>query len=162
MKKIKEELNAFDVIGLCVQSNNKIEEDFENSKIFPVVRRFVHDKIADQIPGRASTGVLYCGYTDYESDHEGEYTYFIGERVEQGTETPAGLMKITIPQQSYIKITSGPAPMPQVVKEPWQKIWGMTARDLGGQRSFKTDFEIYDERAADHSAIVMDIFVGIE
>ena len=43
-----------------------------------------------------------------------------------------------------------------------KEIWKMSAAELGGKRRYQTDFEIYDERAADHQNIVLDIFVGIE
>jgi len=52
--------------------------------------------------------------------------------------------------------------MPEVVREPWFKIWQMSEEDLGGKRLYKSDFEIYDERASDHQNIVLDIFIGIE
>lgn len=51
--------------------------------------------------------------------------------------------------------------MPNVVREPWQKIWQMSSADFGGDRAYLSDFEIYDERAADHQNIILDIYVGI-
>jgi predicted transcriptional regulator YdeE len=52
--------------------------------------------------------------------------------------------------------------MPDVIVNAWKKIWKISSEELGGHRSYQTDFEIYDERAADHQNIVLDIYVGIE
>jgi predicted transcriptional regulator YdeE len=52
--------------------------------------------------------------------------------------------------------------MPDVVVKTWESIWKMSPVELGGKRRYAADFEIYDERAADHQNIVLDVFVGIE
>jgi predicted transcriptional regulator YdeE len=52
--------------------------------------------------------------------------------------------------------------MPQVDIEAWQKIWAMSDDELGGARSYTTDFEVYDERARDPQNTVLDIYIGIE
>ncbi len=51
--------------------------------------------------------------------------------------------------------------MPDVIVNAWKKIWEMSPKDLGGKRSYQTDFEIYDERAADHQNIVLDLYISI-
>jgi len=52
--------------------------------------------------------------------------------------------------------------MPDVVREPWYKIWQMTPDELGGTRRYLADFEIYDERAQDHEKLVLDIYIGVK
>lgn len=32
---------------------------------------------------------------------------------------------------------------------------------LGGQRAYKADFEVYDQRAADPNSAVLDIYIGL-
>lgn len=156
-------INGFRVVGLTVRSNNAFEATLETSKIFPVVRRFVSEDIASKIQGRVNPGTLICGYTEYESDYTGDYTYFIGEIVANNShEAPEGLTAIEIPSQRYVKFTNGPGSMPQVLKEPWEQIWSMTPDELGGERTYAVDYEVYDERAKDHSAIVLDILVGLQ
>lgn len=49
-----------------------------------------------------------------------------------------------------------------VIVNAWKGIWCMTPKDLGGERCYQTDFEIYDERASDHQKIVLDVYVGIQ
>ena len=48
-----------------------------------------------------------------------------------------------------------------VIVNAWKEIWEMSSKQLGGHRSYKADFEIYDERAADHQNIVLDLYIGI-
>lgn len=149
------------IIGLQVRTNNKIEIDKLNGRIFPMIRRFFHEKLFDNIPNRKKPGTTFCCYTDYESDHNGDYTYFIGEEVDSLSDIPEGFETLVIPPQAYTKFTTEPAPMPDVVRDAWFSIWNMTEQELGGKRGYKTDFEIYDERANDHQNIVMDLYIGI-
>lgn len=52
--------------------------------------------------------------------------------------------------------------MPDVIVNAWNEIWDMSSEKLGGKRSYKSDFEIYDERATDHQNIVLDVYVGVD
>lgn len=150
------------LIGIQVRTNNKNEIDPMTGKIFPIVKRFFQEQLFEKIPHRIKPGTTFCCYTDYESDHTGDYTYFIGEEVSSLADVPAEFKTLTIPAQTYAKFTTGPAPMPDVVRNAWFSIWQMTDADFGGKRRYATDFEIYDERANDHQNIVMDLFIGVE
>lgn len=161
MQKSQVTLPKKTLIGIQVRTNNKTEIDPMTGKIFPIVRRFFHEKLFENIPNRTKPGTTFCCYTNYESDHHGDYTYFIGEEVNSLQEIPEGFETLVIPEQSYAKFTTNPAPMPDVVRNAWFSIWTMTDSDLGGKRRYETDFEIYDERASDHQNIVMDLFIGI-
>lgn len=154
-------LPAKKLMGIQVRTNNQTEIDPMTGKIFPIVRQFFHEQLFEKIPHRTKPGTTFCCYTDYESDHNGDYTYFIGEEVDSLHDIPAGFETLIIPEQSYAKFTTAPAPMPDVVRNAWFSIWKMTDADLGGKRRYATDFEIYDERASDHQNIVMDLFIGI-
>ena len=132
-----------------------------DGRIFPCVQRYFHGALAEKIPNRKKPGTTFCAYTDYESNYLGAYTYFIGEEVNSFNHLPEGFDKLTIPAQSYAKFTTDSAPMPEVIVNAWNEIWKMSPQELGGERAYQTDFEIYDERAADHQQIVLDIYVGI-
>ena len=164
MKQEKCTKESFKIIGLSIRSNTeKYESSHERSRMFPIVRDFVHQKVAERIPHRVEAGTLICGYTNYESDSKGYFTYFIGEKVDSSVvKAPEGLTLIEVPKQKYLKFTNGPGSMPSVIKEPWTKINSMSSEDLGGERSYKVDWEVYDERAKDHSAIVLDLYIGIK
>ena len=62
---------------------------------------------------------------------------------------PANLTFKHIPAGRYAVFSSNRGPKAQVVPELWQRIWSMSPKELGGTRAFKTDYEIYDQRAAD-------------
>ena len=52
--------------------------------------------------------------------------------------------------------------MPTVCIDMWQNIWKMNASDLGGERAYIADFEVYDERSVDHNNVTLDIYIGIK
>jgi predicted transcriptional regulator YdeE len=151
------------LVGVSVKTSYKQELDKMESAIFPCVKRYFHEKLADKILHRIKPGTTFCVYTDYESDYKGSYTYFIGEEVllfddQLSTE----FQTLLIPMQQYAKFTTAPAPMPDVIVNAWNYIWKMSASELGGERQYNVDFEIYDERATDRQNIVLDIYVGIK
>lgn len=149
------------LMGISTRTRNSDEIDPARGKIFGCIQQYFHGQLANQIPNRKKAGTTFCAYTEYESDHTGEYTYFIGEEVTDFSLVPVGFKTHTIPAQDYVKFTNGPGPMPEVVREPWFAIWKMSSEDFGGTRTYLTDFEIYDERAADHEKIILDIYIGI-
>lgn len=155
-------LEEIKLVGISVRTNNKDEFDPATQKISACVMKYFHQQLAEQIPNRIKPGVTLCVYTDYESDHTGDYTYFIGEQVSNFDNLPEGFVSLTIPAQKYAKFTTNPGPMPHVVINGWQAIWQMSPQDLGGARTYKADFELYDERAQKHDAVVLDILIGIE
>lgn len=163
MQKSTEQLDEITLVGIQVRTSYQREIDKMRGAIFPCVQHYFHQRLFDRIPDRKRPGTTFCAYTDYQSDHLGAYTYFIGEEV---TSIPdlllPGFALLKVPQQKYAKFTTGPAPMPHVVVNAWEAIWEMSSQELGGRRRFHTDFEIYDHRAADHENIVMDLFVGVE
>lgn len=151
------------LLGLKVRTNNAQELQKLEGNIFPLFQRYFHQELAKKIPQRKKPGTTFCTYTEYESDHHGDYSYFIGEEVNAFEETlPDGFEALTIPAQTYAKFTTGPAPIPEVITRAWEKIWKMTPEELGAKRKYHTDFEIYDERAADHQNIVLDLFIGLD
>lgn len=162
MKQVVTQKPAIQLVGITVRTNNVQEADKLKGKIFPCIQKYFHGSLADNISARAKPGTTFCAYTDYESDYNGDYTYFIGEEVASFDSVPEGFETLTIPAQSYAKFTTEPAPMPDVIVNAWQAVWKMSPNELGGPRSYLTDFEIYDERAADHQNIVLDLYIGIK
>lgn len=151
------------LVGIGVRTSYSQELDKMKGHIFPCVQRYFHKALFERIPNRSKPGVTYCAYTGYESDYMGAYTYFIGEEVATfPQELPEGFQTLVIPSQRYMKFTTAPAPLPEVVENAWKAIWNMPQENLGGKRLYQTDFEIYDERAADHQKIVLDLYIGIE
>lgn len=162
MQKTSLQSDAIKLIGIKVRTNNQNEADWTKGKIFPCVQQYFNKKLFEKISNRKKPGTTYCAYTEYESDHHGEYTYFIGEEVDVIKNIPEGLDSIFIPAQKYTKFTTKPGAMPTVLSDAWQSIWQMSPTDLGGIRRYNADFEIYDQRATDHNNLVLDIYIGVK
>jgi len=161
MQKTTIELPEIRLIGFTVRTSNALEMDPTTAKIGLTVQNYFEGMFSEKIAQRKSPWTTYSVYTEYESDSTGEYTYFIGEEVINFETQPHEFKQITIPQQCYSKFTTPPGAMPEVCLNAWQKIWQMTTEELGGNRSYKADFEIYDQRASDPTNSVLDIYVGI-
>jgi len=161
MQKIVIKNPEIKLVGICVRTSYQEELDKMGGSIFPCGKKYFHEELFEKIPNRKKPGTTFCAYTDYESDYKGAYTYFIGEEV-TSLDLPDGFSSLVIPEQTYAKFTTGPAPMPDVVVNAWKEIWEMSSDDLGGERSYQTDFEIYDERVQDHNNIVLDIYIGLK
>lgn len=151
------------LVGITCRTNNQhiFEADPATNKIAATVQKYFYQQCGDKIKGRKKPGTTYCVYTNYESDCTGDYTYFIGEAVSAFEDIPEGFETLIIPAQSYAKFTNPPGPMPAVCVDMWQNIWKMTATDLGGERAYLADFEVYDERSQDHQNMILDIYIGI-
>lgn len=163
MQKELVKMPEMKLVGISVRTTNEQEQDKMKGKIFPCVQQYFHQKLAEKISNRKRPGTTFCAYTEYESDHTGAYTYLIGEEVTSfDAPLPKGFQKLVIPKQQYAKFTTQPAPMPDVIINAWNEVWKMQPKQLGGSRSYKTDFEVYDERAADHQRIILDLYIGIQ
>lgn len=161
MKQTTQTLAPIQLVGITARTNNAAEMNPATGKIGPTLQRYFQNNLASKIKARKNPGTTFCVYTDYESDFNGDYTYFVGEAVSALDEVDPIFETRLIPSQSYIQFTNDPGPMPAVCIELWQKIWTMTEADLGGTRAYIADFEIYDERSHDPHNAVLDIYIGV-
>ena len=162
MQNEKINLGEIKLVGITARTNNNAEMNPETAKISATLGRYYEGKLADKIIGRIKPGVTYCVYTDFETDENGEYTYFVGEEVDSFENVDPNFKTLTIPRQDYIKFNVGPGKMPDICIKAWQDIWKMKSDDFGAERSYIADFEIYDERAADISNASFDIYLGMK
>lgn len=162
MKQTKITLPEIKLMGITARTNNEAEMNLPKARIGALLAQYHGDSIPKKTPNRLTPNKGFCAYTNYDSNEDGDYTFFIGEEVDEFSNTSPDLTSLTIPNQSYIRFTTEAGPMPQIVIQAWQKIWGMTSEDLGGERSYITDFEVYDERAADLTNAVVDIYIGLK
>lgn len=160
MQKTILTLPEIKLVGITARTNNVSEMNPKTAKIAPTIQKYLQNAMYEKIPNRKE-GKTYCVYTEYESDFNGDYTYFIGAAVESFGELPEGYVEHIIPAQDYAKFTNDPGPMPLVCINMWQKIWQMSPQGLGGKRNYLSDFELYDERAANPLSVVLDIHIGI-
>jgi predicted transcriptional regulator YdeE len=159
MQKSNTSLSEIKLVGIKVRTSNQAESNPETSKIASMAGKYFHNSISESIPNKNNPGITYIAYTEYDSNYQGDYTCFIGEKVSQFDNIPENLETHIIPAQNYIKFTTESGPMPNIVIGSWMEIWQM--QELEAQRSYKTDFEIYDSRAADPSNTILDIYIGI-
>lgn len=148
------------LVGVSVRTSNKAELDQNTAKIGNTIKSFYEKKIFDKIKNLTDQKTTYSVYTDYERDYTQGYTYFFGQEVSSFDGNEA-LNCLKIPEQNYAKFTAGPGAMPDVCIKAWQEIWQMSSHDLGGERGYIADFEVYDERSKDIKKAILDIYVGI-
>ena len=162
MNKIITQLPSIKLVGIQVRTSNAQEMSQEAAKIGATMQKFFGSGLQAQIMGRKNPGTVFAVYTNYESDEHGEYTYFLGEEVDDFENIQQEFAMLTIPGQRYARFTSNPGPMPAVCINMWQNIWKMKAADLGGQRAYIADFEVYDQRSQNPQQAVLDIYIGIK
>jgi Uncharacterized protein conserved in bacteria len=148
------------LVGLKARTCNA-DEFTGHSKIGPCVDQYFQNNMAHQIPHKKHPGRTFAAYGEYESDHKGDYTFYLGEEVTSFEGVSPPFYGHLIPAQTYQKFTLPAGPIPEVVREAWQEIWAMSNQDLGGTRLYQTDFQIYEEREGDPSSPLITIYVGI-
>lgn len=157
--KVVEEA-GFSVIGIAERTTNAREMSGEGV-IGKQWGRFMQESLLAQIPNKADTSIIAV-ITDYVSDKDGEYTHLIGARVTSAADVPEGMVLKKVPAGRYAIFTSEKGPVAQVVVGTWQKIWVQPKSAPGGNRAYKADYEVYDERAGDSQNAQMDVHVGIK
>ena len=161
MQKINISLPEIKLVGIKVRTKTTAECDPSTAKIAPMVQEYFQNAVAEKISSRKERGRVFIAYSEYESDYKGEYTCFIGEEVTSIDNVAEGLEIHIIEPQNYLKFTTESGPMPKIVIDAWQKIWQLEDKELSGKRRYKTDFEIYDQRALDPENTALDIYIGI-
>lgn len=159
MNQTLEKLKSKTLVGIKIRTNNLREIDEKTGLIGPCIQNYFQNQLFEKIQHRKVPGVTFCVYTEYDSDHTGDYSYFIGEEVSKVDEIPEGLSHIEIPEQSYEKFCVGPGAMPDIVRKAWFEIWEKD--DLTAKRTFQADFEVYDERSHDQNNAILDIYIGV-
>ena len=154
------EKEGFTVIGISARTSNA-KEVTDQGVIGKMWARLFQEGVLAKIPNKADRNIVAV-YTDYASDHNGEYTYLLGARVTSDSEVPAGMVAKKIPGQKFGVFTSDKGPAQKVVPQVWMKIDSLPGTAVGGNRLYKADFEIYDERASDPENLQIDVYVGIK
>ena len=144
------DLGEICLIGIEIRTNSS-----EISEIGELWQKFYANNVQDRIPNCIDSR-LFGLYSNYETDHHGEYSFMIGCPVDDLSNPPQGMVARTVPAQSYM-VTRAEGPLPAALIDTWQDIGNS---DLA--RAYSYDFEIYDDRAANPSAAEVDIFVALK
>jgi predicted transcriptional regulator YdeE len=143
---------AFNIIGISVRTNNNVGgKDIGN-----LWGKFMGEGIFEKIPNKISYDV-YGIYTEYESDHTGDYTAIVGCEVSSLEEIPAGMIGIKVPASNY-EIFTAKGKMPECVYEKWTEIW--ENKEL--ERTYVTDFEIYGTKSQNPMDAEIEIFLSVK
>lgn len=150
---------GFTVLGIEARTSNA--KEISSDAVIPKQwARFMQENLAAQIPNRADSSILAV-YSDYASDKDGEYSFTIGAEVISAKEVPAGMVVKTVPAGRYAIFTSEKGPVGKIVFGLWQKIWTIPKAEPGGDRAYRADYEVYDERAVNPENAQVDVHVGI-
>ncbi|HKF06036.1 MAG TPA: serine hydrolase [Candidatus Sulfotelmatobacter sp.] len=150
---------GFTVVGVSARTNNA-KEMTSDGVIGKMWGRLMQEGLLAKIPNKADPAIVAV-YTDYASDHNGDYTFLLGSRVTSDADVPEGMVSKRIPAGKFAVFTSEKGPAPRVVPELWMKINSLPANAVGANREYRADFEIYDQRAMDPQNLQMDVYIGI-
>ena len=95
--KIVEQLE-FSVIGIQARTSNA-KEVKGGGAIPKQWDRFFKEGIADKIPNKVDS-TIYAVYTNYASDHNGEYDFIVGMKVSRVSAVPPGMVVKRFPRAS--------------------------------------------------------------
>ncbi|HEX5235533.1 MAG TPA: GyrI-like domain-containing protein [Silvibacterium sp.] len=134
---------GFTVVGVSVRTDNQKEAG--GTGLIPQMwQKAMQEGVLENIPHRADNNLTVV-YTDYGGTQSGEYTYVLGVRVTSVDKVPQGMVEVNVPAGKYAVVQSEKGPLPEVLPKVWQRISAMTPAELGGQRAFKADYEVYPE-----------------
>jgi len=152
--------SSFTVVGISARTTNA-QEMSGRGVIRKMWQRFMSEQLLEKIPNRADSNILAL-YTNYESDANGAYTFVLGAKVASAAKIPGGMVAVKVPAAKYSVFTTDRGPTAKVVPEAWARIWSLSKSQLGGQRAYKTDFELYGPQAADPQNAQVQIHIGIK
>lgn len=84
------------LVGITAHTSNSLEMNPETAKIGATMQKFFAGDMQAQIMERKNPGTVFAVYTGYESDEHGQYTYFVGEEVNEFKNIPQGFEMVTI------------------------------------------------------------------
>jgi predicted transcriptional regulator YdeE len=158
------------LVGISLQNPNipNLEEPESESikSINEMVERYYTEELRTKIANINNPGFPVAVYMNYKieefpfapySEAKGKYTCFFGDQVTRFENIKEGLEVLTVPAQTYAKFSSLYSNWEIIVPAFWQEIRKMDSSELGGERSYLTDVEIYDGIND-----VVEIYVGIK
>ena len=157
--KVVEE-TGFTVVGISIRTSNANE--MSGKGVIPQQwDRFMKEGLLGKIANKVNSNILAV-YIDYESDANGAYTFMIGARVSSADDIPVGMVAKKVPAGRYAVFISEKGFVGKVVPQTWSHIWAVPKSAPEGNRAYRADFEVYDQRAADPQNAEVDIYVGIK
>ncbi len=144
------------IAGLATRTTNQAEGDPNTGLIGPLYQRFFSENISQQLIDGDLTS-RYAVYTNYASDHQGEYDLIVGHAVSGKQPVADGLIQVAIPAQRYLRWQATIA-QPSDVFGLWVQVWEYFSQPQSEQRSYTADFEYYDGAQPDQ----VEIWIAIQ
>ena len=143
------------VAGIDITTSNAAERDPAKARIPALWGRFYGEGILSKIPGKKSPVLPVGVYTDYESDHTGQYRLLAGAVVEE-MEFPAdGFARATLPAGRYL-VFRGEGEMPGAVIQTWMAVLDYFSKPSDHVRAYTADWELYRGPNA------VDIYIAVK
>lgn len=142
---------SFKIVGISIRTNNRKAAN-DLGKLWS---KFIGENTTKKIPNKISEDI-YSIYTDYESDHNGDYTNIIGYRVNSLENIPEGMTSKEIQATDY-QVFSAKGKFPEAAQQTWGKIWNSTL-----DRSYQSDFEVYGEKSQNMNDAEVEIFISVK
>jgi len=102
-----------------------------------------------RIPGNPDRSVIYCVYTEYESDEYGPYKAILGRAVAEGNvDVPHGLERVEISSATYLVFPAQDR-NPESVREAWSRVHDYFRDHSDRKRAFTADFDRYGSNGVD-------------
>jgi predicted transcriptional regulator YdeE len=160
MQQTSIQLPAIKLMGIKCRTTNRAEFNPATAKIGATIQQY--RELSTKFNSHEQPSKIYHVYTEYENDFNGEYTFFVGQEVPATGSVSTSFQELTIPAQQFAKFTAGPGNRLDVCIGMWQEIWKMKPAELGGERAYIADMEVYDERAIDPQHTILDIMIGVK
>ncbi len=142
------------LIGLALKAKTTNEKGQSGIDCGNLWQKFEKENYFGKIPNRLSNEI-FAVYHEYEGDDTKPFSYFIGCKVETGTDVPQGLDSLIIPKGRYQKFPAK-GKMTGCITNAWKEIW-----NSGIPRAYKTDFEVYDDRSKNWNDAEVDIYISV-
>ena len=99
---------------------------------------------------------MYAVYSDYEGDHTKPYTMMLGYEVTNAANVPESLSVRIVPIAEYETFTAKGDLTQNAVIDAWKEVW---QSDIN--RTYKTDLEVYGEKAANPANGEAELWIGV-
>lgn len=154
MTPVPTQIDSIAVIGQQIRTSNAREMDPDTAQISRLWTHVYTDNLFGQIPHLLGDMTPIAVYTDYESDHRGDYALVVSGGVAKIDTVPQSLTALTIPAGRYLVFTAN-GTLPQAVIDAWGQIWAYFEGEAPYTRLYTCDFEHY------RSENSVDIYIAI-
>ncbi|GGD03034.1 GyrI-like domain-containing protein [Enterococcus wangshanyuanii] len=117
---MEKKMKQMTIHGEKIRTNNQNLEDIA--------------KLWGKVPSLGFEGDIFAVYSNYESDHTGNFDLLVG------TVTDGSKESVTVVAGNYI-VVNVKERTPEAVGDSWNQIWAN--EEIQGKRTYITDFEHY-------------------